>query len=425
MELYNRACKSGYAVKSGVVKSGKINMAKAHKRLGPRHLSCHIQKLNQVLKRYCSTKKQRNLVDMATRTGNHEHTFHTPGQRVYCSSRIDKILTNMATLTNLSIKEWITDHKTLIASTSNKSTKGNITIQDYIIKTKLFKEWAVQSINRTIYAKSINKERLKTQNGEIREDIDQVAQMNEGDYFNILTEAASLIRQKHKKEIIKSGLKERELISKQQKTISIARRRLRGEVEAERITMLKNWINEATDKIKNHYQRKLELKDTRVKSFYRNRNGKINNTTFRELKEPRRTNRISEILTEDGARIRDNEGIHRIFEENIGQQPQAKLVREATLEDYLGDNAMDVIEADRQINEPFNHDEIQYVLSLHSARSSRDPPRGLGFLKLGPISHCIACEFGVSDDARDTILDMHRQLEQQQSCLVVEGVPQS
>ena len=56
-------------------------------------------------------KKQRNLVDMATRTGNHEHTFHTSGQRVYCSSRIDKILTNMATLTNLSIKEWITDHK--------------------------------------------------------------------------------------------------------------------------------------------------------------------------------------------------------------------------------------------------------------------------------------------------------------------------
>ena len=68
---------------------------------------------------------------------------------------------------------------------------------------------------------------------------------------------------------------------------------------------------------------------------------------------------------------------------------------------------------------------LQYVLSLHSARSSRDPPRGLGFLKLGPISHCIACEFGVSDDARDTILNMHRQLEQQQGCLVVEGVPQS
>ena len=315
-------------------------------------------------------KKQRNLVDMATRTGNHEHTFHTPGQRVYCSSRIDKILTNMATLTNLSIKEWITDHKTLIASTSNKSTKGNITIQDYIIKTKLFKEWAVQSINRTIYAKSINKERLKTQNGEIREDIDQVAQMNEGDYFNILTEAASLIRQKHKKEIIKSGLKERELISKQQKTISIARRRLRGEVDAERITTLKNWINEATDKIKNHYQRKLELKDTRVKSFYRNKNGKINNTTFRELKEPRRTNRISEILTEDGARIRDNEGIHRIFEEKYRTATTSQMVREATLEDYLGDNAMDVIEADRQINEPFNHDEIKRTLRKTKTRTA-------------------------------------------------------
>ena len=112
----------------------------------------------------------------------------------------------MATLTNLSTKEWITDHKTLMASTGNNSAKGNITIQDHIIKTKLFKEWAVQTINRTIYAQSINKERLKTQNGEIREDIDQVAQMNEGDYFKVLTETANLIRQKHKKEIIKRGL---------------------------------------------------------------------------------------------------------------------------------------------------------------------------------------------------------------------------
>ena len=68
----------------------------------------------------------------------------------------------------------------------------------------------------------------------------------------------------------------------------------------------------------------------------------------------------------------------------------------------------------------------QYVLSLHSARSSRDPPRGLGFLKLGPISHCIASGFGVSDDARDnTILNMRRQLEKQQGYQVVEGVPQS
>ena len=67
----------------------------------------------------------------------------------------------------------------------------------------------------------------------------------------------------------------------------------------------------------------------------------------------------------------------------------------------------------------------QYVLSLHSARSSRDPPRGLGFLKLGPISHCIASGFGVSDDAKDTILNLRRQLEQQHGCLVVEGVSQS
>ena len=53
-------------------------------------------------------------------------------------------------------------------------------------------------------------------------------------------------------------------------------------------------------------------------------------------------------------------------------------------------------------------------------------PRGLGFLKLGPISHCIASGFGVSDDARDnTILNLRRQMEQQQGCLVVEGVSQS
>ena len=33
----NSACKSGLAVKSGVVKSGKINIIKACKILGPRH----------------------------------------------------------------------------------------------------------------------------------------------------------------------------------------------------------------------------------------------------------------------------------------------------------------------------------------------------------------------------------------------------
>ena len=97
---------------------------------------------------------------------------------------------------------------------------------------------------------------------------------------------------------------------------------------------------------------------------------KINNTTFRELKEPRRTNRISEILTEDGARIRDNEGIHRIFEEKYRTATTSQMVREATLEDYLGDNAMDVIEADRQINEPFNHDEIKRTLRKTKTRTA-------------------------------------------------------
>ena len=318
-------------------------------------------------------KMQRNLEDMAAKSRNYEHTFHTPGQRAYCSSRIDKVLTNIASLTNLSTKEWITDHKTLIASTSNNATKGNITIQDYIIKTKIFKEWATQTINRAIYAQSTNKESLKTQSGEIREDIDQMAQMNEGDYFKVLTEAAKLIRKKHRVEIIKKGLKEKEIISKQQKTISIARRRLRSETDAESIATLKNWINEAKDKIKSHYQRKLELKDTRVKSFYRNKNGKVNSTTFKELKEPRKTNRISEILTEDGARIKDNKKIHQIFEDKYRAATTTQNVREETLEDYLGDNAMDVIEADRQINEPFNHDEIKRTLRKTKTRTAPGP----------------------------------------------------
>ena len=40
MEPKNNAGKSGLAVKSGVVKSGKINIIKACKILGLRHHSC-------------------------------------------------------------------------------------------------------------------------------------------------------------------------------------------------------------------------------------------------------------------------------------------------------------------------------------------------------------------------------------------------
>ena len=40
MGLKNRACKSGLAVKSGVVKSEKINIVKAHKILGHTHHGC-------------------------------------------------------------------------------------------------------------------------------------------------------------------------------------------------------------------------------------------------------------------------------------------------------------------------------------------------------------------------------------------------
>ena len=36
----NNACKLGLAVNSGVVKSGKINIEKAYKILGPRYYGC-------------------------------------------------------------------------------------------------------------------------------------------------------------------------------------------------------------------------------------------------------------------------------------------------------------------------------------------------------------------------------------------------
>ena len=34
-------------------------------------------------------------------------------------------------------KEWITDHRTVKASTQNKEEKNNVTIQDHIIHTKI------------------------------------------------------------------------------------------------------------------------------------------------------------------------------------------------------------------------------------------------------------------------------------------------
>ena len=70
--------------------------------------------------------------------------------------------------------------------------------------------------------------------------------------------------------------------------------------------------------------------------------------------------------TEDGTRIRGNEGSHQIFEEKY-RAATNQSIREATLEDYLGNNAMDVIEADRQINEQFSHNEIKRT--QHSTRN--------------------------------------------------------
>ena len=49
-----------------------------------------------------------------------------------------------------------------------------------------------------------------------------------------------------------------------------------------------------------------EKMENRVNAFYRNKDGKINNTTFREIKEQKKTNQITEILTTGGDRIRNN-----------------------------------------------------------------------------------------------------------------------
>ena len=46
-------------------------------------------------------------------------------------------LTNLPAMQTFRTKEWITDHRTVKASTQNKEEKNNVTIQDHIIHTKI------------------------------------------------------------------------------------------------------------------------------------------------------------------------------------------------------------------------------------------------------------------------------------------------
>ena len=151
-------------------------------------------------------------------------------------------------------------------------------------------------------------------NGDIIEETDKEANIQENKKFDILMQIVKKMRKQHKTELIIKTNKEKEWINNQNKTIAIARRKLKTETDSENIEMYKVWINEATGNIKTHYQNKLEKKEIRVKAFYRNKDGKINNTTFREIKEPKKTNRITEILNTDGDRLRNNTDIQQIFE---------------------------------------------------------------------------------------------------------------
>ena len=315
-------------------------------------------------------KEERNLHDLATKTGNDEHTFHTGGQRTYCSSRIDKVLTNLPSMQTYRTKEWITDHRTVIASTQNKEGKNNATIQDHIIKTKKYKDWADNMIKQKIYNNAENKMHLIKPNGDIIEEIDKEANIQENKNFNILMQIVKKMRKQHKTELINKTNKEKEWISRQNKTIAIARRKLKTETDANNIETYKQWINEAAENIKAHYQNKLEKKEIRVKAFYRNKDGKINSTTFREIKEPKQTNRITEILTNGGDRIRNNTEIQQIFENKYKTQTTGNSRRETTIEEYVEDSTMDNIIQDQQIDTKFTQEEIKRAMRNTKTRTA-------------------------------------------------------
>ena len=60
-----------------------------------------------------------------------------------------------------------------MASTQNKEGKSQSTIQDHIIKTKKYKDWANDMIKQKIYNNADNKMQLIKANGDIIEEIDK------------------------------------------------------------------------------------------------------------------------------------------------------------------------------------------------------------------------------------------------------------
>merc|ERR1712049_25528 len=92
---------------------------------------------------------------------------------------------------------------------------GNATIQDHIIKTKKYKDWADNMIKQKIYNNAENKMHLIKPNGDIIEEIDKEANIQENKNFNILMQIVKKMRKQHKTELINKTNKEKEWISRQ------------------------------------------------------------------------------------------------------------------------------------------------------------------------------------------------------------------
>merc|ERR1712049_77578 len=87
---------------------------------------------------------------------------------------------------------------------------GNATIQDHIIKTKKYKDWADNMIKQKIYNNAENKMHLIKPNGDIIEEIDKEANIQENRNFNILMQIVKKMRKQHKTELINKTKRNRE-----------------------------------------------------------------------------------------------------------------------------------------------------------------------------------------------------------------------
>ena len=82
-------------------------------------------------------------------------------------------------------------------------------------------------IKQKIYNNAENKMQLIKPNGDIIEEIDKEANIQEKKNFNILMQIVKKMRKQHKTELIIKTNKEKEWINRQNKTIAIARRKLK------------------------------------------------------------------------------------------------------------------------------------------------------------------------------------------------------